>query len=269
MSARHERQSFLGEHSESIIQAMRLGIVGANGGGAHIVQQCGHVGFYHYAVYDPDRVDWTNMNRNVLATIWDAIRRSLKIKLAHRRLRAVVGKELDFQGMPCRWQDDPGPLSHCDAIIGCVDSFKERSELEAFARRRLIPYIDLGLDVHTIDGQRPRMAGQVFMSMPGGPCMWCARILSEDRLAKEAARYGDAGPSPQVVWANGVLASTAIGLLVNLFCDWTAQSAPTFWLCYDGNTNLVSVPDRRLEFVPARCAHYPVAEVGDPRFITM
>ena len=37
------------------------------------------------------------------------------------------------------WQDGTDQLKTCDVIIGAVDSFSERDELERFARRYLIP----------------------------------------------------------------------------------------------------------------------------------
>ena len=36
--------------------------------------------------------------------------------------------------------------------------------------------------------------------------MRCMAIVTEEYLKEEAGRYGDAGPRPQVVWPNGVLA---------------------------------------------------------------
>jgi hypothetical protein len=41
-------------------------------------------------------------------------------------------------------------LKLCDVIMGAVDDFKEREQLERFARKHLIPYIDIGMDVHDL-----------------------------------------------------------------------------------------------------------------------
>ena len=41
-------------------------------------------------------------------------------------------------------------------------------------------------------------------------------IITEEKLKEEAAKYGAAGPDAQVIWPNGVLASTAVGLFVQL-----------------------------------------------------
>jgi hypothetical protein len=80
-------------------------------------------------------------------------------------------------------------------------------------------YIDIGMDVH--GKERPVIGGQVILSSPGGLCMKCMGFLTDEKLGQEAARYGNAGAHPQVVWPNGVLASTAVGLAVDLVADWT------------------------------------------------
>lgn len=63
-------------------------------------------------------------------------------------------------------------MRRCDLIFGCVDSFAERAELEASCRRYLIPYLDIGMDVHQAGDEPPVMGGQVILSMPDGPCMF-------------------------------------------------------------------------------------------------
>lgn len=94
-----------------------------------------------------------------------------------------------------------------------------KSELEVFSRRFLIPYIDIGLGVLKVSDERPRMNGQVVLSMPGSACFRCLGFLSDHDLAIEVGRYGQAVPRPQVVWANGILASTAVGIVIDLVTD--------------------------------------------------
>lgn len=119
-----------------------------------------------------------------------------------------------IKGFACKWQDNPEPLRQCQIVFGCVDSYQGRHELEVACRRYLMHYIDIGMDVHGTE--KPVIGGQVILSSPGGICMRCMGFLTDERLAQEAARYGKAGPRPQVVWPNGVLASTAVGLAVIL-----------------------------------------------------
>ena len=63
--------------------------------------------------------------------------------------------------------------------------------------------------------------------------------MTEEKLAQEAALYGRAGFRPQVIWPNGVLASTAVGLAVDIVTGWTGRALPFAYLVYDGNQGTV------------------------------
>lgn len=263
--ARYSRQSFLGANSDEMIEACVVGIVGLGGGGSHIVQQLAHVGFRHYVLYDPDCVEDSNLNRLVGATEEDAAHGRPKIHVAKRTILGLQpgARIQEFQS---RWQENSHPLRGCDIILGCVDGFAERRELEACARRYLIPYIDIGLDVFRVGDEPPALGGQVILSMPGEPCLTCMGFLSEAVLAREAARYGDAGPRPQVVWGNGVLSSTAVGVAVDLLTGWTGAQPHPVYLSYRGNGGTVE-PHIRLQYLGTPgCPHYPPDQVGDPVF---
>ena len=104
----------------------------------------------------------------------------------------------------------------------------------------------------------------MILSMPGDLCLTCMGFLNETTLAQEAARYGAAGPRPQVVWPNGVLASTAVGIAVDLLTDWTRSLRSSVYLSYDGNRNLVQVHPRMQFPNVVSCAHFSVSDFGDP-----
>ena len=96
--------------------------------------------------------------------------------------------------------------------------------------------------------------------------MFCLGYLSDANLAREAALYGAAGGRPQVVWPNGVLASTAVGVGVDLLTDWTHSLRGPVYLSYRGNDGTVR-PHVRLKYLESpRCDHYPLEQVGEPVF---
>ncbi len=267
-SERFSRQSFLGVDSQAAIERAIIGIVGLGGGGGHIVQQCAHVGFLNYRLYDADPAEQSNLNRLVIATEADAVAGTPKVELARRRILAIRSTA-KVETFLCRWQDQPEPLRGCDIVFGCVDSFAERRELEAGCRRYLLPLIDIGMDIHQAGDEAPVMGGQVILSMPGGPCMFCLGFLTEEKLGREAQKYGATGGRPQVVWPNGVLASTAVGIAINLLTNWTRSKPQTVYLAYRGNDGTL-IPHPRLEYLKnAPCPHYPPDQVGDPVFKTL
>lgn len=258
---RYSRQSFLGAGVEDRIARCTIAVVGLGGGGSHCVQQLAHIGFQRYVVYDYDIVEDSNLNRLIGGVTIDVKAETPKLHIAKRMIYGLQPNAV-VRGYPARWQDEPEPLRESQIVIGCMDTYRARQELETTCRRYLMHYIDIGMDVH---GTNPAViAGQVLLSSPGGLCMRCMGFLTVEKLAQEAARYGNAGARPQVVWPNGVLASTAVGLAVDLVTDWTRRRRANAYLVYDGNAATMkdSVTLRNTEKMS--CPHFPETELGDP-----
>jgi molybdopterin/thiamine biosynthesis adenylyltransferase len=258
-----DRQSFLGKDSMSVLDACRVAIVGLGGGGSHIAQQLGHLGVGEFLLIDPDFVEETNLNRLVGATQEDVGKGASKTSVAARVI-AGVNPRVRIWTETARWQMCATALRSCDAIFGCVDSITEREQLETVARRYLIPYVDLGMDVHKVDGEYI-VGGQVALSMPDGPCLRCMGIVNDRALELEAQQYGAAGGRPQVVWANGVLASLAVGYFVQIVAPWYKKQKLPILIEYDGNTQTVS-PSNKLQYLEGhRCQHFAdLSSLGDP-----
>ncbi len=257
---RYSRQSCLGENAEEQIARCTVGVPGLGGGGSHVVQQLAHIGFKRFVLYDEDVTEESNLNRLVGATAVDAKAATPKLHLAKTMIYRLQ-PDAQVLGISDKWQNRPEPLRDCQVVIGCVDSYKGRHELEVACRRYLAHYVDIGMDVH--GEEQHVIGGQIILSSPGGPCMWCMKFLTEERLAKEAARYGNAGPRPQVIWSNGVLASTAVGLGVDLVTNWTRACPRYAYLAYDGNEATLK-PSLTLQSLGSSCPHYPTWDIGDP-----
>jgi len=259
------RQSFLGKNSQQQIEKCVVGIVGLGGGGSHIAQQLAHLGFLNYYLFDTDRIEDTNLNRLVGGTQEDVEQVTLKIDIACRVIKGVR-PNANVERIPDVWQNRAESLKRCDIVFGCVDGFDQRRQLEAAARRYLIPLIDVGMDVVVPGGGAPEISGQVILSMPGEPCMTCMGFLHETVLAREAAKYGDAGINPQVVWSNGVLAATAVGVAVDLVTDWSRSLRKRVYLCYRGSTGTMT-SHVRLDYLSSEpCPHFPLTGTGDPKY---
>ncbi len=263
--SRFQRQSFLGAESESRLNAATVGIAGIGGGGSHMVQQFAHIGIGGYVVADPDCITDTNTNRLIGATLNDLKNARLKVAIAERLIRGLQ-PHARIITVPDKWQNATEHLRQCDIILGAVDGYTEREQLERFARRHLIPYIDIGMDVHDLGEHGHLVAGQVILSTPGFPCLRCCGFVTDERLAQEAARYGAAGGRPQVVWPNGVLASTAVGLAVQMLTPWFRNPPAFTYLEYDGNRSTVSLSAHVAALRGKICPHHPPEETGDPFF---
>lgn len=263
MRERYTRQSFLDQRSEEIFEHCRVSIIGLGGGGSHVVQQLAHIGIGNFRIFDPDHVEDSNLNRLVGATQDDVASKTLKTVVAARLIKGI-NPRASIVSISTRWQESAERLRDSDVIFGCVDSFSERQQIETTARRYLMPYIDIGMDVHPLENQFA-ISGQVILSMPGELCMKCMGFLREDLLAREAQDYGAAGSRPQVIWPNGVLASLAVGIFIQLITPWNKQRRRLWYLEYDGNSQTVTTSNRMEYLKEATCKHFASLDtLGDP-----
>lgn len=258
-----DRQGFLGERSTAIFEHVNVVLVGLGGGGSHLMQQLGHLGVRRFTLVDFDRMEGSNLNRLVGAHFADIKKKRLKSEIA-KRLILSVNPKAEIRIVNSRWQENADAVQAGDVVFGCVDTYEDRNQLEAECRRYLIPYIDIGMDVHKSE-EVYQMSGQVILSMPGQPCMRCMGFITEDKSAIEAAKYGKVGGRPQVVWPNGLLASSAIGVFTDLVTGWTGQKDRIIYLSYDGNTGLLT-NHVRLGFLADACSHYSLMDLGKPKF---
>ncbi|MDF2116387.1 ThiF family adenylyltransferase [Roseiarcaceae bacterium H3SJ34-1] len=261
-----ERQSFLGIDSDTRLAATTVGLVGLGGGNSHVVQQLAHLGIGSFVLLDDDIITLTNLNRLVGGTVEDVKAARPKVEIAARVIRAI-NPDAQIVMRCAKWQEFGELLKGCDIIVGGLDHVGSKDELEALCRRFMIPYIDMGMDVTPLPGAgQSLVSGQVVLSMPGEPCLRCLQLITEERLKAEAQRYGSAGSRPQVVWPNGLLASTAVGLVVQLLTPWMETPPRTAYFAYDANLGTIGPSDRLARRRGKPCPHYPAHAVGDPMF---
>lgn len=261
-----DRQSFLGDGSEITLARLTVGLVGLGGGGSHLAQQLAHVGVGAFVLIDGDIITLTNLNRLVGGRRDDIERRAPKVDIAERIILGINPQASIFKHRKL-WQEVADALKECDVIFCSVDSVRAKDELESFARRFLIPFIDQGMDVHYIEATDEYLvAGQVILSSPGTSCLRCLGIITEEALTMEGRRYGDAGSKPQVVWPNGVLASTAVGLFMQLVTPWHKNPVDSAYLEYDANLNTMIISERLRRKLGKPCLHHDTKDLGDPTF---
>jgi len=260
-----DRQSFLGAESDTILAGLTIGLVGLGGGGSHVAQQLAHVGVGGFVIVDDDCIDESNLNRLVGGTIQDVQIGSSKVDIAARLIRSV-NPNARIEKHKKRWQEASDSLKSCDVVIAGIDNVRSKAELDAFTKRFMMPLIDMGMDVSVLKNDQFLISGQVVLTGPGEPCLRCLGIVTDDAIAREAARYGAAGGRPQVVWPNGLLGSIAVGLLVQLVTPWNGQLTTSAFIEYDGNTHATRDSHRLRWCRENPCTHFLSDEVGDPIF---
>ncbi|MER9674557.1 ThiF family adenylyltransferase [Mesorhizobium sp. M0208] len=261
-----DRQSFLGSDSGRRLDEVTVGLVGVGGGNSHVAQQLAHAGLGGFVLVDSDQISLTNLNRLIGGT-WRYVRDATPKVEIMRNMILAINPNARVEIHRKQWQEVGDALKDCDAVVGGLDSVRAKDELDAFCRRFLIPYVDQGMDVHKLGaGNGHLVAGQVVLSQPGSPCLRCLGIVTENALAEESRNYGAAGGQPQVVWSNGVLASLAVGFVMQLITPWHRQTRVGAFLAYDGNSGLVTESARYKRLSETPCSHYPPSAVGDMGF---
>jgi molybdopterin/thiamine biosynthesis adenylyltransferase len=240
-------------------------IVGLGGGGSHIAQQLAHLGVGHIALVDPQIIEPSNLNRLVGATDADVKAETPKVDIA-RRLIKGIRPWIDVEVSQTPWQAADHLLRSAHVVFGCLDGFRQRMYLESAARSFLLPHIDIGMDVTRLSEDRYTVAGQMILTLPGGPCMRCLGFLKTEHLEREENEYGDVGINPQVVWTNGTLASLAVGAFVQLMTPWLPTSRGFEWLELDGDNQLVCRSRQPDYMASGPCNHFPNDDLGDPFF---
>lgn len=256
-----KRQSFIGNDLSTFFKNVKIGVIGYGGGGSHIGQQLAHIGFENIVVFDDDILEESNTNRLIGGKFSDIRSKTLKVDIAERTISEIL-PTVNLMKIAKKWQLEPETLHECDIVIGGVDSYMGRHQLESECRRYFIPYLDLGMDVYKIK-EGYSISGQVILSMPEKPCMKCMGFINEDKLEAEALKYGNVGGNPQVVWSNGVLASNAVGILVDLIFGWSGLKDRNVYMTYDGRRNQ-TFDHPKLSSIPKKCTHYLIEQSGSP-----
>jgi len=234
ISGEFVRQALVvGGQGQAKLRRAKVAVVGAGGGGSHVIQQLAYLGVGEILVIDPDVYEESNRHRVV-----SAIRSDLgkpKVKIFEHFVRKVgLGGRIRGMRVAIPNTDAVRAIRDCDVIVGCVDTLFSRSDLQEIASRYLIPYVDIGATMRAVpDGEasdpRVQVAGNVFTFIPGSFCLWCCDFLSGQKIELEqsgpARSYFEKNKQEaQVVSFNGLLASQAVNEVLQLLTGYRGSS---------------------------------------------
>ncbi len=149
---------------ERLLQS-RVLIVGLGGLGSPVALYLAAAGVGHLRVADFDRVDLSNLQRQILH---DTPRLGLTKVESARQALAALNPEVQIEGHADVIDAEhlPALLTGVDAVVDCCDNFATRFAVNAACHQHRIPLIS---------GAAIRAEGQVavFPGTPGGPCYQC------------------------------------------------------------------------------------------------
>lgn len=221
-----------GAEGQSVLQALRVGIVGAGGTGSAVFEQLVRLGVGSILIIDPDVIndDGSNVTRVYGSSITDI--GQPKVALAERNA-SRIGLRTDVVSIHGTINDEATArrLTDCDVVFGCTDDNRGRVTLGRIATWYLVPVIDMGVKLTSIGKTLRNIEGRVSTIEPGGGCLQCrgridaAALQAEVLHPGERARRVDEGyaagldePDPAVVaFTTGVAAHAVAELIHRLF----------------------------------------------------
>lgn len=253
------RISFLGAAGLQRLRAAEIAVNGAGGGGSHIVQQLAHLGVQKITVIDPDDLEVSNVNRVVGASYDDV--GLPKALILGKRLSPLCGRIVPLI-QKCTDEDAVIAQQEADLVFGALDSFTARADCETICRESLTPYIDIGLGICVSEsGNILSAGGQVATSLPGRPCLRCMGIVTDARIAADPIEYVvNASPAQQVVSMNGVLASEAVNIGLEILTSFSSRDPLPLYISYDALTHTFGPS---AVFDPTTtCPHFKIENAG-------
>ncbi|MDY0070808.1 MAG: HesA/MoeB/ThiF family protein [Porticoccaceae bacterium] len=203
--SRHLLLADVGEAGQERLSGSRVLIVGLGGLGCPVALYLAAAGVGRLGLCDPDRVDLTNLQRQVLYRTGDC--GESKVDVALRELKAL-NPSIELAGFPCPVDDrvlPPGGDGY-DLVVDCTDNLAARHWLNRRCRQLAIPLVS---------GAAMGWEGQLVtldFSRQQRPCLACA--MPEDS-AEPVANCGNSGVIGPLLGAMGSLqAISALRLLL-------------------------------------------------------
>ncbi|MDW8469452.1 MAG: molybdopterin-synthase adenylyltransferase MoeB [Burkholderiales bacterium] len=176
--SRHILLPEIGIEGQARLRAARALVVGAGGLGCPAALYLAASGVGRLVLADPDRVDLTNLQRQILYTT--ASIGALKVEAARAAL-AALNPEVEVVPLAARLEGAAlAPLvAEADVVLDCSDNFATRHAVNracAAQRRPLVSAAVVRFDAQLM----------VFdLASPGSPCYAC--LFPEDAQAEEVA----------------------------------------------------------------------------------
>lgn len=188
--ARHVALAGVGEEGQARISACRVLVVGLGGLGCPAAEYLASSGVKSLTLNDFDRVDESNLPRQILFDAGDV--GALKAVAAAERLRAL-NPDVETVALPERL-DEAGlaaAVARADVVLDCTDNFTTRLAVNRACVAARVPLVS---------GAALRFEGQivVFENRGGGPCYRCL-YDDEDEWLGDCRGNGVLAPVPGVI----------------------------------------------------------------------
>ncbi len=161
-----------GEDGQRVISKLRVGVVGAGGTGSAVVEQLARLGVEDIVIVDPDVLEASNTTRVYGSTT--AMVGLAKAEIAASNATAVGRRCTAWAVVGDVTQLDVArQLVDRDVIFGCTDDHAGRMAICRFPIRLLLPVIDCGVVLDSVNGVLASVIERVTRLSVGDPCLIC------------------------------------------------------------------------------------------------
>lgn len=194
MEERYLRQlqfSPIGPAGQEALSLARVAIVGQGALGCADAAYLARAGVGYLRLLDTDRVEWSNLQRQILYTEEDV--GESKVLCAARHLKSVNSTiELDPREERLTRENAWELLEGVDLVLDAADNLAARLAVNEFCCLEEVPWIYGG-----VAGAR----GMTMNFLPGGPCLGCLLGGSWEEPPTTAAEEGIVGTLPPLMAA--------------------------------------------------------------------
>jgi len=211
----------IGSTGQTRLESCTVLIIGLGGLGSIASLYCANSGIGHMVINDFDRIDITNLPRQIFFNPENV--GELKTEITARALK-VRNPNLDLTELTQRLPESElsEVISHCDAVLDCTDNFSSRTLINKACVASRTPLIS---------GAAIRFEGQLTViraDKNDGPCYNCL-YSDEDENLEDCAGQGILAPIVGTIGC--MMATEAVKVLLGLDSDLAGK----LW-AYDGLT---------------------------------
>lgn len=184
-SALFDRQvRAFGREGQAHLRRLRVGIAGVGGTGSAVAELLIRLGVGELVIADSDAVAASNLSRIHSSGQGDIGRAKVDVVSRLADSLGAITKVTPIAGKVTS-RDVASAFRTVDILFGCTDDNAGRAVLSRLAYWYLIPTIDLGVLVESVEGALRAVYGRVTSLFPGAACLICRRRIDADRARIE------------------------------------------------------------------------------------
>lgn len=225
---------------QSILNNLRITIVGCGGTGSAVAEQLVRLGVRHFLLLDPDTLSTSNTTRVYGSYAKDV--GHLKVDVLADHLRQIAPEaHIETTPKAITIEDVARQIIGTDIVFGCTDDNAGRLILSRLTTYFLLPVIDCGVILtNNPNGRLDGIYGRVTVIHPGSACLVCRNRIdlsransemlpSQERIKRVGEGYAPslAGIEPAVVTFTTMVAAAAVNELLERFAKYGADPIPS------------------------------------------